>query len=155
MDLKKAFDKISRELLFRKLYNLGIRGKMFRVIRDIYSNNKAKVLIGSYLSPEFNIQSGVMQGSELGPLLFLIFIVGSCLQVDPIPPSFNWFSSPPPPPPPSSPPPLSQIVIFSLIMLLLPLCIFLGVFFDYTLRSVDHPNTRFNSVFQCGFFVFC
>ena len=47
---------------------------MFRVTRDIYSNNKAKVLIGSYLSPEFKIQSGVMQGSKLGPLLFLIFI---------------------------------------------------------------------------------
>ena len=29
-----------------------------------------------------------------------LFIVGSCLQVDPIPHSFNSFSSPPPPPPP-------------------------------------------------------
>ena len=87
------------------------------------------------------------------PHIYMIYIIylifGSCLQVDPIPPSFNWFS------PSSSPPPLSQIVIFSSIMLLLPLCI-LGVFFDYTLRSVDHSNTGFNSVFQCEFLcVFC
>ena len=33
-------------------------------------------------------------------IIIQIFIVGSCLQVDPIPHSFNSFSSPPPPPPP-------------------------------------------------------
>ena len=60
MDLKKAFDKIPRELLFKKLYKFGIRGKIFRVIRDIYTNIKAKVLIDGYLSPVFNIQFGVM-----------------------------------------------------------------------------------------------
>ena len=47
---------------------------MFRVIRDIYSSNKARVLIGQNLSPEFDILSGVLQGSKLGPILFLIFI---------------------------------------------------------------------------------
>ena len=47
---------------------------MFRVIKDIYTNNKARVLIGQNLSPEFDIHSGVLQGSKLGPVLFLIFI---------------------------------------------------------------------------------
>ena len=74
MILIKAFDKVPRQLLFEKLYKLGIRGKIFRVIRNIYSKNKAKVLFGSYLSPEFDIRSGVMPGSKLGPLLFLIFV---------------------------------------------------------------------------------
>ena len=39
MDLRKAFDTVIRRLLFLKLYNCGIRGKMFRVIRDIYTGN--------------------------------------------------------------------------------------------------------------------
>ena len=47
---------------------------MYRVIKDIYTCNRAKVLLGKYLSPEFQILSGVLQGSKLGPLLFLIFI---------------------------------------------------------------------------------
>ena len=63
-----------RAILFKKVYKCGVRGKMFRVIRDIYSNNKARVLIGQNLSPEFDIQSRVLQGSKLGPILFLIFI---------------------------------------------------------------------------------
>ena len=47
---------------------------MLRIIRDIYTDNKARVLLGQYLSPEFDIHSGVLQGSKLGPILFLIFI---------------------------------------------------------------------------------
>jgi len=43
---------------------------MFRVIKDIYSNNRARVLIGLNLSPAFDILSGVLQGSKLGPILF-------------------------------------------------------------------------------------
>ena len=74
MDLKKAFGRVPRQLLFYKLYKCGVRGKMFRVIKDIYTKNKARVLIGKNLSPEFEIQSGVLQGSKLGPVLFLIFI---------------------------------------------------------------------------------
>ena len=74
IDLRKAFDLVLRSILFPKLYKCGVRGKMFRVIRDIYSKNKARVLIGQNLSPEFDILSGVLQGSKLGPILFLIFI---------------------------------------------------------------------------------
>ena len=74
IDLRKAFDMVLRSIMFSKLYKCGVRGKMFRVIKDIYSNNKARVLIGLNLSPEFDILSGVLQGSKLGPILFLIFI---------------------------------------------------------------------------------
>ena len=53
MDLLKAFDNVPREILCRKLYKIGVRGRMFRVIKDLYAHNRARVLIGNYLTPEF------------------------------------------------------------------------------------------------------
>ena len=41
--------------------------------------------------------------------VYCIFIVGSCLRVDPIPHSFNWFSSPPSPSPHPSHIPESKV----------------------------------------------
>ena len=74
LDLKKAFDTVPRDLLFLKILNSGIRGKLFRVIRNLFSSNPANVLVDGFLSPEFYINRGVLQGSKLGPLLFNLFI---------------------------------------------------------------------------------
>ena len=73
-DLRKAFDKVPRNRMFRKLYNIGVKGKMHRVIRDMYSGNIANALVDNCLSGDFELNSGVLQGSKLGPILFLVFI---------------------------------------------------------------------------------
>ena len=71
MDLKKAFDTVPRHLLFAKLKALGVEGKILNVIKDLYTSNSACIRIGDHMTESFNIESGVMQGSKLGPILFI------------------------------------------------------------------------------------
>ena len=47
---------------------------MLRVIKDMYTGNLANVLVDNCLTGDFELNSGVLQGSKLGPILFLIYI---------------------------------------------------------------------------------
>ena len=74
MDLRKAFDSVPRKYLFQKLAHIGITGKLFNVLKNIYTKNKARVRIEDKFSAYFDINSGVMQGSKLDPILFIFYI---------------------------------------------------------------------------------
>ena len=74
MDLIKAFDTVPRHLLFAKLEAIVVEGRILNVIKDLYTGNSARIRVGEYTTESFNIESGVMQGSKLGPILFIIYI---------------------------------------------------------------------------------
>ena len=75
LDVSKAFDTIDRNILLYKLENAGIRGSVLELLRSYLSNRKQKVSIGDFTSEiEKNLQVGVLQGSILASLLFLIYV---------------------------------------------------------------------------------
>ena len=74
LDLSKAFDTVPRDILLKKLHNVGIRGKVFNIIRSIYSNDKAYLKIDGKVAEAFPINQEVRQGYVLSPLLFNIFM---------------------------------------------------------------------------------
>lgn len=74
LDLKKAFDTINHVLLLRKLECYGIRGKALLLLENYLGNRQQFVTVNGERSCLRNISIGVPQGSNLGPLLFLVFI---------------------------------------------------------------------------------
>ena len=73
LDIRKAFDRVCRPILWDRLFKKGINGRMWRVLKKLYSGFKGRAKIGSDISNPFRIDTGVVQGSRLGPTLFNIF----------------------------------------------------------------------------------
>ena len=74
IDIKKAFDSINHEILFKKLLEHGIPPMYVSIIRAIYTNQLVRVKFKNKLSDEWQIKNGVRQGGVLSGLLFNIYI---------------------------------------------------------------------------------
>ena len=75
IDLEKAYDKISREILWLILGRLGIPPKMINLIKALHEGAMARVRVDGVLSAYFELINGLKQGSVFGPVLFNIFSV--------------------------------------------------------------------------------
>jgi len=74
LDLAKAFDTIDHSILIKKLYVYGIRGLPLQWFKNYLSERYQQVQCNGTLSQLKLVKYGVHQGSNLGPLLFLLYI---------------------------------------------------------------------------------
>ena len=75
LDYKKAFDSVPHERLLVKLHAYGIRGNLLLWIRSFLTNRKQRVVINGKSSNLAPVISGIPQGSVLGLILFLIYVI--------------------------------------------------------------------------------
>ena len=74
IDLRKAYNRVWRQGLWKCLRKKKLGGKCLRLIQSMYQDTKAKVKTSSGETNWIDMQVGVKQGCPLSPLLFAIFM---------------------------------------------------------------------------------
>ena len=75
LDVRKAFDTVWIDGLMYKLFSdLGVNGKLWLAINDVYTDVKARVLYSGALSRKFKIAQGTGQGRILAPFMYKVHI---------------------------------------------------------------------------------
>ena len=74
LDVKKAFDNVWHNGLRYEIYQLDLPNKLCRWLSNFLSGRVIQVKIEGFLSPEVYPKAGDPRGSNLSPLLFLIYV---------------------------------------------------------------------------------
>jgi len=74
LDFSKAFDTVPHKRLLAKLAHYGITGNILGWIQGFLSDRHQRVIVDGTSSGQVTVDSGVPQGTVLGPLLFLCHI---------------------------------------------------------------------------------
>ena len=73
IDFSAAFDRVNHLGILSKLCSVGIGGFVLSILTWFLSNRSQQVMVYGCRSKLVNIVSGVLQGSVLGPLLFILY----------------------------------------------------------------------------------
>jgi Reverse transcriptase (RNA-dependent DNA polymerase)/Endonuclease-reverse transcriptase len=74
LDWAKAFDRVDHKRLLSKLSHYGIKGALLKWFESFLTGRTQFVRYGGARSEPSDVPSGVIQGSVLGPLLFILFV---------------------------------------------------------------------------------
>ena len=73
-DFSKAFDTVSHVKLFEKLKAVGLTENILKRIMDFLSGRTKRIRVGAAYSEALAMTSDILQGSCIGPILFVIYV---------------------------------------------------------------------------------
>ena len=76
MDVKGAFDHVSRAKLVQRMADLGIDNDLIGWTQSFLTDRSVELVVDGFTNPRQKIESGIPQGSPVSPILFLIYISG-------------------------------------------------------------------------------
>ena len=82
IDLSKAFDTLSHDLIVKKLEDYGGDSKVINLVTNYLRDRQQRVRLSGQHSSMKTIMKGVPQGSILGPILFNIFMNDLSYAID-------------------------------------------------------------------------
>ena len=74
LDVQKAYDTAWRDGLWLKLWDMGVKGRMWHLIKKMYEASRSTVLLEGEKSAMFSVEQGVAQNCSLSPILFSVLI---------------------------------------------------------------------------------
>ena len=74
IDAEKAFDKIQHPFMIKTLQKMGKEGTYLNIVKVIYDETTANIILNSEKLKAFPLRSGTRQGCPLSPLLFNIVL---------------------------------------------------------------------------------
>ena len=74
IDICKAYDTVNRDILWRKLSSIGIKGNFLSTLMSIYKDDSIDCMVNGTLTRPIYLRRGLRQGCSLSPLLFALYI---------------------------------------------------------------------------------
>ena len=81
VDVKKAYDTVWREQAYTRIYDSGVRGKLWRQLQAMHSVIERKVKHPLGMTDTFKVGRGVAQGAVESPLVYSSFINGLTMEL--------------------------------------------------------------------------
>lgn len=82
LDLKRAFETVSRDVLIDKLKKYGFSESSTKWFKSFLYERKQRVKVNDEISDPIPVQHGLPQGSKLANLLFILFINDIVLNIE-------------------------------------------------------------------------
>jgi len=92
LDVKSAFNIVSKSLLVRRMETLGIEPDLVRWVQSFMSGRQVKLVLDGITGKANSVDTGIPQGSPAAPVLFVTYLSGIFDEVEAAVPGIRGLS---------------------------------------------------------------